>query len=174
MSQETVLYQSRTHPKILFQAGVMQLLIIALASASFLIPDDTSVKAFNDYAGWIILASILSLEIYFVILPALRWWNEIFTLTTHRVKNDWGILYKNSREIDLNRIVSISEERGILDRIFGCGTLNFYDPAATPEQNGASNNPLKRHGHGSGLKFHDVPNVHAVREMIEDARHNNY
>lgn len=172
MNQETVLYQSRTHPKILFQAGVIQLLLIFLACASLLIPDNTSVQAFNDYGGWIALALLLILEIYFVILPALRWWNEIFTLTTHRVKDEWGVLYKNSREIDLNRIVSISEERGILDRIFGCGTLNFYDPAASPEQNGASSNPLKRHGHGSGLKFHDVPHVHEVREMIEQARHN--
>lgn len=168
-----MLFTGRTHPKILFKAGMMQILLLALLLAALLyIPDETSSNTFNDYGFWVVALILLPLELYYVVLPALRWWNETFTLTDRRVKNNWGILYKNSREIDLQRIVSIEEERGILDRIFNCGTLKFYD-AANP-QGEESGNPLSSHGHknSGGLKFHDISNVQEVRQMIERAKYN--
>lgn len=105
------------------------------------------------------------------LVPLMRWFTETFTISETAVRNDWGILYRQSREIDLTRIASISEERGILDRIFACGTLNFYDAAAGAQPNTSGlwnkgNNTL------AGVRFHDVPNVKAVRDLVEAAKQN--
>ena len=112
---------------------------------------------------------VLALEVWYVVVPVLRWWNTIYILTDRRVQSHWGILYKHSREIDLQRIASISEERGILDRIFGCGTLNFYDAAETaqPKKSGFWNKENSQRG----VRFVDVPRIKEVRELVEKARY---
>jgi hypothetical protein len=63
----------------------------------------------------------------------------------------------------------VSEERGIIDRFFGVGTLNFYDAAAgaQPETSGAWNEQTSSYG----VRFRDVPRIRQVRKLIDEARY---
>lgn len=169
MSEEEILFTTRIHPKILFKPLVIQIGLIFLHYLVFKYVSGDSGWGWFDRWGIITLHGIIvTLEVWYVVTPVLRWWNTIFTLTNVRVKAEWGVLYKQSREIDLDRISSISEERGILDRIFGCGSLNFYDAAADaqPRTSGVWNKPEGM----SGVRFHDTPRVKLVRGLAEDAK----
>lgn len=168
---EKVLYTSRTHPKALARVILIQLILLAfhLLIINFW-PDNVSWSWLDKWGEPVLHGLIIILEIWYVVVPFLRWRNDRFTVTTERVRNEWGILYKQSREIDLSRISSISEERGILDRIFGAGTLNFYDAAANAQPNtGGAWNDSKKSNYG--IRFTDVPRVKEVRKLIEQARY---
>lgn len=166
---ERTLYTARTHAKILLGALVIQILLLAV---HFVVlrywPHDTGWAWLDQWGEVVIHSIVIALEIWFFVIPVMKWWNTKFTLTTERVRSEWGVLYKHSREIRLDRISSISEERGIIDRIFGAGTLNFYDAAAVaqPKTSGAWNNPKSEYG----IRFRDVPRVKQVRRLIEEAR----
>lgn len=170
MATENTLYTARVHPKVLFKPAVIQLLLL-LAHIFFfkIMSTSTGWDFWNSWGNFIVHGLIVSLEIWYVVVPIMQWYSTFYTLTDRRVKANWGVLYKHSREIDLKRIASISEERGILDRIFGCGSLNFYDAAADsqPHTNGAWNKPANV----AGVRFHDVPRVKEVREMVEEAKY---
>lgn len=168
--EENVLYVARTHPKVLFRALLVQAALLALHI--FLLnvwPASLGWDTADKWGAPITHAFILGLEIWYVFIPTLQWWNSSFILTNKRVKNDWGVLYKQSREIDLARIASISEERGVLDRMFGCGTLNFYDAAAGSQPH--TSGPWNRNRSEGGVRFHDVPKVKEVRAMVEKAKY---
>lgn len=153
----------KRHGKALVPAAFLGFLVLAVMGAIYKFwPADWPYQ-------WILQVIFLLIFISVFVIPLARWFTETFTITASSVRNDWGILYRQSREIDLTRIASISEERGILDRIFSCGTLNFYDAAAgaQPNTSGLWNKggtPL------AGVRFHDVPNVKAVREVVEAAK----
>lgn len=167
---EKTLYTSRTHPKMLLSALVIQILLLALHFAVWRIwPEDISWAWLDQWGSKIVHGIILALEVWFFVIPVIKWWNTKFTLTTERVRAEWGVLYKHSREISLDRISSISEERGIIDRLFGAGTLNFYDAAAgaQPQTSGAWNERENQYG----VRFTDVPRVKQIRRLIEGARY---
>lgn len=157
------LYKARTHPKMLFKPLIIQIFLLSLHVLTFMF-----VKTQTTWIQPSIHGAIIVLEVWFVVVPVLQWWNNVFTITEERVRNDWGVLYKHSREIKISRIASISEERGILDRIFGCGTLNFYDTAAAaqPKTSGSWN---KREQH-DGIQFRDVARIKQVREILDNIR----
>lgn len=160
-----VIYQSRTHPKILFKPALIQvgLFLLHVLTVKFWPEQASDLKWKAIVHGVIVL-----LEIYYVVVPILKWWNNIYVVTNEKVKNDWGVVYKNSREIALTRISSISEERGLLDRVFRAGTLNFYDAAAVAQPKSAKWNAKDN----VGVQFSDVPKVKEVRSIIEEAKRN--
>lgn len=167
---EKILYSSRTHPKILAKAALIQLILVVLhVLVALYLPSDTGWQWFNSWGGLVLHLIIVGFEVWFFVVPVMKWWNDKFIVTSTRVRNEWGVLYKHSREIDLSRISSISEQRGILDRLFGAGTLNFYDAAAVaqPETSGPWNEKQADYG----VRFRDVPRVKHVRQIIEQARY---
>lgn len=91
------------------------------------------------------------------------------TFTQKPNTEHWGMLYKNAREIPLDRIASGSTERGIRDRIFRCGTLVFHDAAVQQHQN---RSPLTRRPRDGdvGIRFHDIPNYAHVERVVDSAR----
>lgn len=149
---ERVLYSGHTHPKALFGpvvAGVIVLIVFAVcvwglehASAHWLTVDVPIALA---------VVAVLLL-VWFVGRPVLRWSTTRFTLTTRRVESSWGVFAKDSRQLDLHQIVSTESERGILDRLVGCGTIVLYDAAQVP------------------LRFVDVPHFRQLSKQIEKAR----
>lgn len=169
---EQELLRVRTHPKVLFQPFVIQLALIAahIAVHKFF-PQSTGYQWLDDWGQLAVHGIIALVEISYVVIPALRWWNADFIVTNRRLEEHFGVLYRSAREIPLDRIASVSVERGILDRIFGCGTLVFHD-AALLDPTTIGRSPLaKRSGQGNvGIRFTDVPNVLRVRELIDQAR----
>lgn len=170
---EQKLWSGRTHPKILFKPAMVQLLLIALhVLVAVYIPKETN-WGWWDAWGQLTLQSILGfISFLYVVIPLLRWRNATFELTDRRVIKHWGILYRNSLEIPLDRITSVSVERGILDRIFNCGTLNFLDASAVSPNTRGSWNRAKDNQDLQGVRFYDVPRVLKVKELIDNTRYN--
>lgn len=165
----------RTHPKMLFVPALIQLVLIAahVGLALAWAPATSNLGIEGALPSWAQLAAhgvIVIAELWYVVLPALRWWNTTFTLTDAAVVTHWGIIERHSREIPLARITSIHTERGLLDRIFRCGTLIFQDAAYTPA---GSYTPLTARTTDApdlGVVFHDVPRVDQVRAAVDEAR----
>lgn len=170
---ETVLLRLRTHPKVLFQPALIQVALIAahIALAHFW-PASTGYQWADEWGQLAVHGIILLVELHFVAVPALRWWNAAFTVTNHRLIETWGILYRNSREIPLERVGSVTEERGILDRIFGAGTMVFHDTAMMGFDDTQKQGLQQRSSSGRvGVRFHDVPRFAQVRQQIDDIRY---
>lgn len=172
-NREEELWSGRTHVKILFRPAMIQLLLIGLhVFVAVYIPQETSWPWWDAW-GQLALQSILGfLSLLYVVIPLLRWKNATFELTDRRVIKHWGILYRNSLEIPLDRITSVSVERGILDRIFNCGTLNFLDASAVSPNTRGSWNRAKDNQDLQGVRFYDVPRVLKVKELIDNTRYN--
>jgi len=81
-----------------------------------------------------------------------------YLLTTQRLRISRGILRKNVQETRLDRVQNVNYSQGVLDRMFGVGTVEF-DTAGTDD---------------SEFRFEWVNNpegvVRAVDQAVEEAR----
>lgn len=169
---EAEIWKGRTHPKMLFKPAMIQLLLIVLhVLAAIYIPSVTGWAWWDSWGQFSIQTLLVLLSLWYVIVPLLRWKNATFELTDKRVVKSWGILYRHSLEIPLQQITAISVERGVLDRIFKCGTLNFQDASSDSHKTSGSWNKSAGNKNLSGVRFYDVPNVLAVKESIDTARY---
>ncbi|GAA4785257.1 PH domain-containing protein [Microbacterium gilvum] len=168
---EVLLARVRTHPKRLFWTVVLQLVLIAAhVLVAVFWPAPTGAAWFDDWGQPVVHAIIAIVEIVYFVVPVSRWWCTVFTLTTLRVERRWGVIWKRSREIPLSRITSIEVQQGLLDRIFGCGTVVFFDAAVVPP---AEYGPLDEPTEDApmvGVRFLDVPRVGEFRELVDQAR----
>lgn len=146
---ETLVSRTRTHPKVLAGPIFMAVLCIAAAvAAGVYLPETVSM-------GWALPAAfgvIALAALTWVVVPVLRWRFAVYALTTDRIMVRTGILYRHSRDIPIHRIAEVSCERGILDRIFGAGTLVLADAASME----------------AGTRFKDVPNVKSMQQALND------
>ncbi|GAB2733442.1 PH domain-containing protein [Salinifilum aidingensis] len=76
--------------------------------------------------------------------PVLRRQTTHFVVTTHRIMVREGVFTRSGVDIPLQRVNSVQFRHGLVDRIFGCGTLVVES---------ASENPLE---------FEDIPHVEQV------------
>jgi uncharacterized membrane protein YdbT with pleckstrin-like domain len=65
--------------------------------------------------------------VVFVAWPFLNWLASTYTVTTRRLITRHGVFTRTGHDIPLNRISDVSYERGIVDRMLGCGTLVISD-----------------------------------------------
>lgn len=150
-----MLFRGRTHLKTLVRPAAIQVLLLAAHVALWLyFPKSLGLDALDRYAELTLHVLILVAELWYVVFPLLTWYHSHFEVTDRRIRQRWGILNKHSREIHLDRITQVNEERSIIDRILRCGTIVIYDAA-----------------NASAIHFHDVPQFHSVREVIDEARH---
>lgn len=142
---EHVVLSVRTHPKALI--GPVALLILAVAgviTAAMLQPDSSKI-------GLVAAVVAVPVVIIWVVIPFLRWMTATYTVTNRRLITRSGILSRTGRDIPLFRINDVAYEKGIIDRLLGCGTLVISD---------ASEN--------AGLVLPDIPNVEQVHLQISD------
>jgi uncharacterized membrane protein YdbT with pleckstrin-like domain len=66
--------------------------------------------------------AILALMLW-LITPVLRWRTTAYELTNRRLRMRAGIVTRRGRDIPLARINDVSFEKGLLDRMLGCGRL---------------------------------------------------
>ena len=151
---EEPVYLLRTHPKILFGPAVRWLLLICLAYAChILIPHNLG-------EGWVYRgAQIITfyLTLHYAVSPIIRWRRKVYIVTTKQIIIREGVMAKKSLSTKLSRISDIQVERGILDRIFGCGTIVVINAA-----NGEAAEAGRR------VAFADVPRVLAVESKLKD------
>lgn len=170
---EEILWSGRTHFKVLAKPAFIQLLLLIVhVLIAIFIPSQTGWAWWDSWGHLTLHILVLLVEIWYVVVPVLQWLNAGFEVTNFKAVSRWGLLHKHAREVPLDSIVSVSVERGILDRIFGCGTLMFQDAASgfQPTTAGPWNRERGKQSR-NGVRFADVPNVFEVQKILDKARY---
>ena len=142
---EYVVLSVRGHGKALIWPVLVFFLVVAgIITALMLKPNDTIVAS-----GLAVVA--IPVLIVLSLVPFLRWMTSTYTVTNRRLITRQGILSRSGRDIPLFRINDVAYEKGLLDRILGCGTLIISD--ATEK---------------AGVVLPDIPHVEQVQLQISD------
>ena len=115
---EVVVLTRRTHVKVLFLPilGALVLLALTVVVVVFL-PAGLGLGAV--IAG--IVGAVLALVV--VLPPLLRWAGTTYTVSNRRLITRTGVFNKRGHDIPLSRINDVGFDHGLIDRLFGCGTL---------------------------------------------------
>jgi len=142
---EHVVVSTRTHPKALLLPVLV--LIAALAVAVFFQGVGSgSAAEIMHIVVWVLAAVAI---LWFVARPGIAWATTTYTFTNRRFMKRSGLIAKEGRTIPLNRISGVDFEIGLIDRIFGCGTLVVSDAS--------------EHGH---VLLDDIPHVEDVQRTV--------
>ncbi|KID29061.1 PH domain-containing protein [Prauserella rugosa] len=138
------------HPHFKMLLGPILVLLITLGVGSWL--------AFWIAPGfdepWDVVTQIavgvvaLVLLVWRVFTPFVEWRTTHFIVTTDRVIAREGVIKRTGIDIPMGRINSVRFEHGLIDRIFGCGTLIIESASEEP------------------LTFDDIPSVEKVHTYI--------
>jgi len=145
---EDIALSMRTHPKALIMPAVALIVLAALGGFLTAILGDSSVEQWVVLAIWIAIA--LGVLIWSV-APLLRWLTTEYTITSKRVLLTSGVFTRSGRAIPLHRVNDVTFEKGLLDRLLGCGTLVISDAS---EQ--------------TGMHLRDVPRIEEVHRRLTD------
>jgi uncharacterized membrane protein YdbT with pleckstrin-like domain len=141
---ESVVVDTRTHPKALIVPGLV--LVVALALAIFL--DRKIGNGFVSLLVWIVALVVI---VWWVLRPFLDWLTSTYTVTSKRLITREGIISRKGHDIPLMRISDVAFDQGIVDRMLGCGTLVVSDAST----------------HGS-VRLNDIPRVESVQRTLSD------
>ena len=144
---EHVVVSTRTHVKALILPGLA--VLVALAVAIFV--DRLVDGSVGSLVVWVLFLAVV---VWFVVGPLLRWLTTTYTFTNRRFIKRSGFIAKEGRTIPLNRISGVDFEIGVIDRVFGCGTLVVSD-ASTDGR----------------VELHDIPRVEKVQLQVSDELH---
>lgn len=144
---EHVVVSTRTHVKALIIPGLG--VLVALAVALFL---DRAVD--NAAASLVVWVLFLAVVLWFVVGPFLRWLTTTYTFTNRRFIKRSGFIAKEGRTIPLNRISGVDFEIGVIDRVFGCGTLVVSDASTD-----------------GSVELSDIPRVEQVQLQVSHELH---
>ncbi|KAA9111253.1 PH domain-containing protein [Microbacterium rhizomatis] len=115
----------RTHARRLLWSAIV-LIAVAGAVGYFL---GNLPAPFED---WMLLTAAAVVVVLAVVLPFLLWWGHTFTVTTRRVMERSGLFGQRSRELSHVRGYTIGVRRGILQRMWGAGTLTLSNGVDAP------------------------------------------
>ena len=144
---EHVVVSTRTHPKALI--GPVLVLVIVAAAVIF-----ASRLSDSTVVGAVVGAIAAGVVVWWVVRPVISWLTTTYTFTNRRFIKRSGFVAKAGRTIPLNRISGVDFEIGVIDRIFGCGTLVVSD-ASTDGR----------------VELHDIPQVEKVQLQVSDELH---
>jgi uncharacterized membrane protein YdbT with pleckstrin-like domain len=141
---ESVVVDTRTHPKAIIMPGIV--LLVALVVAIFL-----DRKIDNGVGSLVIWVLALLAVLWWSVRPFLDWLTATYTITNRRLITRQGLVARQGHDIPLMRISDVAFDQGILDRMLGCGTLVISDAST----------------HGS-VRLHDIPQVESVQRTLLD------
>jgi uncharacterized membrane protein YdbT with pleckstrin-like domain len=151
---EHVVVSTRTHAKALIGA-LLVLLITAFATAFAAALVDRNVDGVaRDVLVGLIAVVALVIFVWFVLRRFVSWYTTTYTFTNRRFIQRSGFIAKEGRTIPLNRISGVDFEIGLVDRLFGCGTLVVSDAS---EQ--------------GTVPLHDIPRVEEVQRIVAEELH---
>ncbi|MFC4004190.1 PH domain-containing protein [Prauserella oleivorans] len=144
---ERVVTHKHPHFKMLIFPVLMLIVIAGLGTWFALLARDLE-SPWNT-VGLIAVGVVgLILLVWLVLTPFVRWRTTHFIVTTDRVIAREGVVKRTGIDIPMGRINSVQFEHGLLDRIFGCGTLIIESASDEP------------------LTFDDIPSVERVHTLI--------
>lgn len=141
---ESVVVDTRTHPKALLLPGLV--LVVTLAVAIFLVRQTS-----NGTVQLVVWLLAFIVFVVWVLKPVLDWLTATYTITNRRLITREGLVARRGHDIPLMRISDVAFNQGILDRVLGCGTLVISDAST----------------HGS-VDLHDIPRVEGVQRTLLD------
>jgi len=145
---EAVLIHTRTHWKALLGSIVWLVVgIVGFVLLMVLIPSGNV----EDVVRWVGVAALAVLVLWFALSPLVGWLSSSYTITTQRIMSRNGLIRQTGRNIPLRRVSGVSFEKGVLDRMLGCGTLLIESSADS-----------------STVVFNDVPAVENVQRVLTD------
>ena len=100
---------------------------------------------------WVLFAAVV---LWFLAGPFLSWLTTTYTFTNRRFIKRSGFISKEGRTIPLNRISGVDFEIGVIDRIFGCGTLVVSDASTD-----------------GSVELSDIPRVEQVQLQVSNELH---
>ncbi|MCC2033391.1 PH domain-containing protein [Microbacterium allomyrinae] len=140
---ELLVARFRAHARRLTWSAIL-LVVVAGASGYFY---GNLPAPFED---WMLLAAAGSIVLLLVLVPFLRWWAHVYTITTRRVLERRGVIAVKRRELVHVRGYTVQVRRGILQRIWGAGTLTLANGVDQP------------------LRLANIPSVELVHEALVD------
>jgi uncharacterized membrane protein YdbT with pleckstrin-like domain len=111
-----------THPHVRRLAVPLALVPVVVGVATYLALLVPAGAARGPLRAVVALAAVLLLA-RFTAVPLLRWRATRYVVTTHRLLLRTGVLRRRGRDIPLARVNDVTVERGVVDRLFGCGAL---------------------------------------------------
>lgn len=141
---EEVVFSTRTHVKVLFVPALV--LLVTAALAGFL----TS-QTDNTVLLWVIWGVAAVVFCVFCLWPFLEWLTATYTVTNRRLTTHRGVINRTGHDIPLSRISDVTYEKGLTDRLLGCGTLRVSDAS----DQGA-------------VELPDVPRVEQLQLLLSD------
>jgi uncharacterized membrane protein YdbT with pleckstrin-like domain len=119
-ADEDSVLQLHPHWKVLVRPVLVAVLTVIVALIIVVIIPAGSYAAI---ARLVIGAVAILALMLWLIAPVLRWQTTSYELTTRRLRVRTGVLTRQGRDIPLARVNDVSFEKGLLDRVLGCGRL---------------------------------------------------
>ncbi|WP_238993198.1 PH domain-containing protein [Nocardioides caldifontis] len=152
---ERVVVSTRTHVKVLIGALFVLLVTVFLAAfVAALVRREVDNEGVETAVGVVVGVVTAVVLVQWVLRPFVRWYTTTYTFTNRRFIQREGFIAKKGRTIPLNRISGVDFEIGVIDRLFGCGTLVVSDASEEGRV------PLK-----------DIPNVEQVQRSVAAELH---
>lgn len=157
--QEHVVVHSHPHFKMLIFPTLALLVTLGAGTWLAILAKDAG-SPWNTVGLIAIGVVALVLVVWLFLVPFVRWRTTHFIVTTDRLIAREGVLKRTGIDIPMGRINSVQFEHGLLDRVFGCGTLMIESASDEP------------------LRFEDIPHVEKVHTVIyrevNDNPHDDY
>ncbi|GAB2885490.1 PH domain-containing protein [Nocardioides pacificus] len=147
---ERVVVSTRTHLKVMLLPTLVALLAVAVAAFVSTLGSGDGGRILH-WAVWVLAALVV---VWWFLRPLLLWATTSYTFTNRRFIKRAGVVAKSGRTIPLNRISGVDFEIGLIDRLFGCGTLVVSDAS---EQ--------------GRVELNDIPHVEKVQLQVADELH---
>ncbi len=145
--QEHVVVHSHPHFKMLIFPTLALLVTVGAGTWLAILAKDAG-SPWNTVGLIAIGVVALVLVVWLFLAPLVRWRTTHFIVTTDRLIAREGVLKRTGIDIPMGRINSVQFEHGLLDRVFGCGTLIIESASDEP------------------LRFEDIPHVEKVHTVI--------
>ncbi|MFC5176126.1 PH domain-containing protein [Nocardioides taihuensis] len=149
-SGEHVVVHTRSHPKALLSPLLVLVVLLAVGAYVQRLGEGSAADLMH-LVVWVLVALVV---VWWVVRPVINWATTTFTFTNRRFIKRSGLLSKEGRTIPLNRISGVDFEIGVIDRIFGCGTLVVSDASET-----------------GIVPLHDIPDVEGVQLKVAEELH---
>jgi membrane protein YdbS with pleckstrin-like domain len=102
------------------------------------------------FENWMLLTAAAGVVLVLVLLPYLVWSGHVYTITTRRVMERRGVFAVKRRELAHVRGYTLKVHRGLLQRIWGAGTITLSNGIDEP------------------LRLANIPSADLVHEALVD------
>lgn len=141
--EELLVARFRSHARRLFWSA---LVLIGACGATTLLYGNLT----PPFENWMLLVAAAGAIVLLAVVPFLVWLSRTYTITTRRVIVREGMGSRRRRELSHTRGYSIAVRRGLLQRMWGAGTITLSNGVDAP------------------LRLVNVPSVNLVHEALAD------